>query len=56
MDSEILSNVFDFLAPYVQSYLSGCISVGFAFGLALATILNFLGYGIFKALSLLNIK
>lgn len=50
--------ILDFLKIYEQmgKYLAIFISGGFSSGLLLGTVLEFLGYGVFKAMSLLNIK
>ena len=55
METQILTDWSAYLAEPVGRIIGMNIS-GFAFGLILATALNFLGYGIFKAISLLNIK
>lgn len=50
--------IIDFVKIYEQMgvYLRNFIAGGFSSGLLLGTALEFLGYGVFKALSLLNIK
>lgn len=50
--------VIDFAGIYGQmgEYLKNFITGGFSSGLLLGTVLEFLGYGVFKAMSLLNIK
>lgn len=55
MESQILTDWSAYMAQYVSEFI-GLESAGFCTGLIIATALNFLGYGIFKALSLLNIK
>ncbi len=40
----------------VQSLLETVIETGFAAGFALGSLLHILGYGVFRALALLNIK
>lgn len=52
---QITDELYQFITAETGSVLGGMISA-FSAGLILATALNFLGYGIFKALSLLNIK
>lgn len=51
-------NLIDYetLSGYVYDYLMSWLSSPFSFGLLLGTVLEFLGYGIFKAVSLLNIN
>lgn len=44
------------LAAYTQQYLTDWLTSPFSFGLFLGAVLEILGYGIFKAVSLLNIK
>lgn len=53
-----VETIIDFTKIYTQMgvYLVNFISGGFSSGLLLGTALEFLGYGVFKALSLLNIK
>lgn len=46
----------EYLTEYLSKYLATYISTGLVFGLFMGTVLEFLGYGVFKALSLLNIK
>ena len=46
----------EYLTKYLSEYLAVYISTGLVFGLFMGTVLEFLGYGVFKALSLLNIK
>lgn len=50
--------IINFVDIYTQMgvYLRNFIAGGFSSGLLLGTVLEFLGYGVFKALSLLNIK
>lgn len=50
--------IINFVEIYGQmgKYLAIFISGGFSAGLLLGTALEFLGYGVFKAMSLLNIK
>lgn len=50
--------ILDFVKIYEQmgKYLAIFIAGGFSAGLLLGTALEFLGYGVFKAMSLLNIK
>lgn len=50
--------IIDFVKIYEQMgvYLRNFIAGGFSAGLLLGTVMNFLGYGVFKAMSLLNIK
>lgn len=54
----MMEAIIDFKEVYAQmgSYLLIFISAGFSAGLLLGTALEFLGYGVFKAMSLLNIK
>lgn len=44
--------IYEQMGVYLKNFLEG----GFSFGLLLGTVLEFLGYGVFKAISLLNIK
>lgn len=44
------------LAEIVKQYFTMFINSGFTKGLLLGAILEFLGYGIFKAVSLININ
>lgn len=44
------------LAAYTEQYLTAWLTSPFSFGLFLGAVLEILGYGIFKAVSLLNIK
>ena len=44
------------LTAYTQQYLTDWISSPFSYGLLIGAVLEILGYGIFKAVSLLNIK
>lgn len=46
----------DFLLMLVEQYLMEWIKSPFPFGLLLGASLELFGYGIFKAVSLLNIK
>lgn len=46
----------EYLTKYLSEYLAIYISTGFVFGLFMGTVLELLGYGVFKAMSLLNIK
>ena len=55
MESQILADWSAYIAQFVSHFI-GMEMGGFCAGLIIATALNFLGYGIFKALSLLNIK
>ncbi len=50
--------IINFVDIYEQmgKYLAIFIAGGFSGGLLLGTALEFLGYGVFKAMSLLNIK
>lgn len=50
--------IIDFVKIYTQMgvYMRNFIAGGLTAGLFLGTALEFLGYGVFKALSLLNIK
>lgn len=50
--------IIDFVKIYEQmgKYLVIFIAGGFSAGLMLGTVLEFIGYGVFKAMSLLNIK
>lgn len=47
---------FDMIYRIMGTYLGQFIGGGFSAGLLIGTALEFLGYGVFKALSLLNIK
>lgn len=47
---------YDLLAGAVRSFLVDWVAAPFPFGLLLGAALEILGYGIFKAVSLLNIK
>lgn len=47
---------YEILSEYVQTFLKDWIASPFSFGLLLGTVLEILGYGIFKAVSLLNIN
>ena len=47
---------YEILSEYVQTFLKDWIAIPFSFGLLLGTVLEILGYGIFKAVSLLNIN
>lgn len=40
----------------LSEYLLLIIGTGFVSGLFMGTVLEFIGYGVFKAMSLLNIK
>lgn len=53
-----VETILDFVKIYGQmgKYLAIFISGGFTAGLLLGTAMEFLGYGVFKAMSLLNIK
>lgn len=44
------------LTAYIEQYLTEWLSSPFSYGLLLGAVLEILGYGIFKAVSLLNIK
>ena len=44
------------LTAYVKQYLTDWLTSPFSYGLLLGAALEILGYGIFKAVSLLNIK
>ena len=52
---EILVNV-DLIIDLLKEYLSGLVGVCFPFSLLLGAGLELFGYGIFKAVSLINIK
>lgn len=47
---------YELLSECVLVYLKDWIASPFSFGLLLGTVLEILGYGIFKASSLLNIN
>lgn len=53
-----VETIINFVEIYEQMgvYLKNFITGGFSSGLLLGTVLEFLGYGVFKAMSLLNIK
>lgn len=53
-----MENTVNFVEIYalMGSYLQNFISSGLPAGLFLGTAMEFLGYGVFKTLSLLNIK
>ena len=44
------------LTAYTEQYLMEWLSSPFSYGLLMGAVLEILGYGIFKAVSLLNIK
>ena len=44
------------LTAYTEQYLTEWLTSPFAYGLLIGAVLEILGYGIFKAVSLLNIK
>lgn len=54
-NTEIILNFAD-IYTQMGVYLRNFIAGGFSAGLLLGTALEFLGYGVFKAMSLLNIK
>lgn len=53
-----MQNLIDIslLTTYTEEYLTSWLVSPFSFGLLLGAVLEILGYGIFKAVSLLNIK
>lgn len=58
METEVLTQTFfntDSCTAMVQTYLDMFSSV-WVYGIILGTLLEFLGYGIFKAVSLVNIN
>lgn len=44
------------LSAYTEQYLMEWLASPFSYGLLMGAVLEVLGYGIFKAVSLLNIK
>lgn len=53
-----MESLLDFavLSVYVKQYLNDWLSSPFSYGLLIGAVLEILGYGIFKAVSLINIK
>lgn len=53
-----MENLLDIavLSAYVEQYLTDWLTMPFSFGLFLGGVLEILGYGIFKAVNLINIK
>lgn len=50
--TDIYAQITELMGDFLPIYISTC-TVG---GLLLGTVLEFIGYGVFKAMSLLNIK